>query len=89
MFKYLVATRMADYGLLEKSLQYCERTADGILQNRSRVDYKFVVEVYNLADRLKYCDPLLVDDGSETTWLYNLKMLYDGYNVSKLNILNK
>lgn len=91
MFKYLVATRMVDNGLLEKGLQYLEQTADGILQNPTRADVSFVSRVYELADRLKYCDPLLADDldqtRSESTWLYNLKLLFDDFNVSTMQLI--
>lgn len=76
---------MVDHGLLEKGLQYLERTADGIMQNPTRTDASFVSQVYELADRLKYYDPLLIDDlepSRETTWLYNLNQLVNDFNVS-------
>lgn len=85
-FKFLIATRLVDHGLLEKGLQYLERTADGIIRYPSRVQASLVSRVCELSDRLKYCDPLQAEDldsnRADATWLSNLKTILNDFNVS-------
>lgn len=80
---------MVDYGLLEKGLLYLERVAANIKQDPSRAQPSLVSRVCQLADRLKYCDPIQdQDDGdldssrTEHTWLTELKNLLNDYDVS-------
>lgn len=85
---------MAERGLLQKSLAFLERTALYIINNPSNVQSSLVNNVCNLADRLKYYDPVSLEDEDENveqlydnrldnTWLKSLKMLQENVNVSK------
>ncbi|KAL3278660.1 hypothetical protein HHI36_016197 [Cryptolaemus montrouzieri] len=91
-YKYLLATRLADRGLLEKSLAYLEKIALYITANPSQVQCSLVNNVWNLADRLKYYDPLVavdddencdngLDNKSDNLWLKNLKMVQNDINA--------
>ncbi|XP_018332218.1 uncharacterized protein LOC108741774 isoform X3 [Agrilus planipennis] len=96
VYKYLIATRMSDRGLLEKSLAYLERVATTILQNPVEYQPSLVASVCHLADRLKYCEPVVVEDPdadvvdytstrADNTWLKNLKSVEDNYKVGLLS----
>lgn len=90
----MLATRLADRGLLEKSLSYLEKLSTYIVHHPTTVDVKFVQSVYNLADKLKYYDPVGdVEDESEfggmsetsraeNTWLKDLKGVLEDPNVN-------
>lgn len=92
-YKYLLATRMADMGLLEKALQYLEQLSLSIIQNPSVSQPTIVDRVCKLADRLKYHD--LVGDADESalegdlnnsrpdnSWLKDLKAVQNDFHVS-------
>lgn len=94
-YKYLLATRLADVGLLEKALSYLEKIANFIVKNPGIAEGGLVNEVALLADRLKYYDP--VGDGEEETdfdssrpdnsWLKDLRRVQNDYTVSR-DVLN-
>ncbi|XP_044761083.1 protein transport protein Sec16B isoform X2 [Coccinella septempunctata] len=95
VYKYLLATRLVDRGLLQKSLAYLERVALYITNNPSNVQSSLVNNVCNLADRLKYYDPVSVEEEEEdnaeqfydnrldNTWLKSLKILLDNINSGR------
>lgn len=58
-FKYLLGTRMLDYGFHLKSLMYMEQVAQHIQKYSHQYDRSFVEKVYTMADKLKYFDPVL------------------------------
>lgn len=58
-YKYLLGTRMLDYGLHLKALTYMEQISSHIQKNPAKYDRSFVENVFVLADRLKYYDPAL------------------------------
>lgn len=58
-YKYLLATRMLDYGLHLESLMYMEHIANHIQKNPTKYERDFVERVFVLADKLKYYDPAL------------------------------
>ncbi|XP_037934750.1 uncharacterized protein LOC119669065 isoform X2 [Teleopsis dalmanni] len=58
-YKYLLATRMLDYGFHLKSLMYMEQISLHIQRDPSKYEPTFINKVYELADRLKYYDPVL------------------------------
>lgn len=88
-----MATRLADYGLLEKSLAYLESISLSIIASPGLVHPNLVNEVYNLADKLKFYDPVgEVEDESEFggmletsrldhSWLKNLRAIQEDYQV--------
>lgn len=88
-----MATRLADRGLLEKSLSYLEQVSTAILKNPTIVQASLVDKIYELADKLKYCDPVGdVDDSNigdgemeksriEASWLNDLRTLQNDFNV--------
>lgn len=57
-YKFLLGTRMLDYGLHLKSLMYMEQIAAHIQRNPSRYERSFIEKVYSLAERLKFYDPV-------------------------------
>lgn len=90
-YKYLLATRLADFGLLEKSLAYLEKIAISILLRPSESQPDLVDSVCELGDRLKYCDPVEDPDVGEgdvdtprpdNSWLRDLKAIQRDYDVS-------
>lgn len=88
-----MATRLADYGLLEKSLAYLEAVSVSIIANPGLLHPSLINKVYNLADKLKFYDPVgEVEDESEFggiletsrldhSWLKNLRAIQDDYQV--------
>lgn len=58
-YKYLLGTRMLDYGFHLKSLLYMEQVALHIQKNASHYDRSFIERVYSMGDKLKYFDPVL------------------------------
>lgn len=85
---------MSDRGLLEKSLSYLEQISATIVQNPSAIAPTFVDKVWELADKLKYYDPVGdADDGHvgdgdldrsriESSWLSELKKIQNDFNVN-------
>nr|CAH7728124.1 unnamed protein product [Callosobruchus chinensis] len=99
VYKYLLATRLADYGLLEKSLNYLEKISNFITLEPSSVQHTFVENVCELADRLKFHDPIgeevLEDEsqfgggGLETnrpdhSWLKELRAVQEGFRTGAI-----
>ncbi|XP_057668729.1 uncharacterized protein LOC130901379 isoform X3 [Diorhabda carinulata] len=92
VYKFLLATRLVDRGLVEKSLAYLEKISSFIVSNPSLVDATFVDNVYNLADRLKFYDLVgEVEDESEfggiletnrpdNSWLRDLKAVQNDFH---------
>ncbi|KAK5649877.1 hypothetical protein RI129_000906 [Pyrocoelia pectoralis] len=88
-YKYLLATRLADRGLLEKSLAYLEKIAVATTQNPAIAQPTLIRQVCALADKLKYCD--LIEDSLEgdaecdnrpdNTWLKDMKTVERNYNI--------
>lgn len=58
-YKFLLGTRMLDYGFHLKSLLYMEQVALHIQMNPEQYERSFIEKVYNMADKLKYYDPVL------------------------------
>ncbi|XP_018571551.1 uncharacterized protein LOC108911173 isoform X2 [Anoplophora glabripennis] len=91
IYKYLLATRLADYGLLEKSLQYLEKISAYVVNNPASVQPSFIGKVCSLADRLKFYDPVgEMEDESEfggiletsrpdNSWLKDLRAVQSDY----------
>lgn len=87
-----MATRLADRGLLEKSLAYLEKITLAILQNPGVAQSSLVTQVCQLGEKLKYYDPVEEEafegDGTLDTsrpdhsWLKELKAIESDFNVS-------
>lgn len=58
-YKYILGTRMLDYGFHLKSLLYMEQVALHVQKNPNHYERSFIEKVYNMADKLKYYDPVL------------------------------
>ncbi|XP_012286422.1 uncharacterized protein LOC105702982 isoform X2 [Orussus abietinus] len=74
-FKFELAVKMIDYGLMEKALLYIEQIAVNISNSPSKYKKSFIEEVYTLGDRIKYQDPVFKDseeDPANLAWLDNL-----------------
>ncbi|EFA12359.2 hypothetical protein TcasGA2_TC002065 [Tribolium castaneum] len=93
-FKYLLATRLADVGLLEKSLSYLEKIAIFIVKNPTSVETGLVDDVARLADRLKHYDPVGVGDGDfdtsrlDNSWLEDLRRVQNDLNMGVISQQN-
>ncbi|XP_036339242.1 uncharacterized protein LOC118748708 isoform X2 [Rhagoletis pomonella] len=64
-YKYLLATRLLDYGYHLRSLMYFEQIALHIQRDPSKYEPSFINKIYQFADRLKHYDPVLersIDD---------------------------
>ncbi|XP_077541222.1 protein transport protein Sec16B-like [Haemaphysalis longicornis] len=78
VYKFLHAIRLVDYGLVQKALHYCQVLAEAIVQQRGPPE--LAAQTYELANRLKYCDPYLGQggdelEGVEPSWLAALDEL--------------
>ncbi|KAG7208272.1 hypothetical protein KM043_014515 [Ampulex compressa] len=74
-FKFDLAVKMIDHGLIEKALLYIEQIAVNIVKEPSRYKKAFIDSIYTLGDRLKYHDPVCkdsIEDVATLTWLNNL-----------------
>ncbi|XP_064457629.1 protein transport protein Sec16A-like isoform X2 [Ornithodoros turicata] len=77
VYKYIHATRLADYGFSEEALHYCEVIAEAIGKSPSSYRTELVAQVYELASRLKYHDPHFsqgqgeVEELGDPAWLVN------------------
>lgn len=56
-YKYLLATRMLDYGFYMKTLMYMEQISKHIELDPSKYTNDFINKIFTLGDRLKYHDP--------------------------------
>lgn len=56
-YKYLLATRMLDYGFYLKTLMYMEQISKHIELDPSKYTSDFITKIFTLGDRLKYHDP--------------------------------
>lgn len=97
-YKYLLGTRMLDYGFHLKSLMYMEQVAAHIQKNPSNYERAFVERVLAMADQLKYYDPVLEknldnindDDamqspvGNQQQWQQDLQNLLHQLPVSSI-----
>lgn len=90
-YKYLLGTRMLDYGFHLKALTYMEQVAEHIQKNPRRYEASFIGRVYVMADKLKYYDPISEkssddEDGSvqsgQFQWQQSLLNLLEQYPVS-------
>lgn len=88
-----MATRLADFGLLQKALQYLELVAGRIIYNPTGLSPALVDGVCELSDRLKFYDPVGdAEDESEFgaaletsrpdhSWLKDLRAIQNDYQV--------
>lgn len=81
-FKFNMALRMVDYGLIEKALLYIEQVSTNIVSEPEKYKQSFINDVYVLGDRLKYHDPICKDseeDVANLPWLNNLAEIVGKY----------
>ncbi|CAL7947946.1 unnamed protein product [Xylocopa violacea] len=74
-FKFDLATKMVDHGLIEKALLYIEQISVNIVNEPSKYKRSFINAVYNLGDRIRYHDPIYkdsIDEATTLTWFNNL-----------------
>ncbi|XP_063697172.1 uncharacterized protein LOC134828128 isoform X2 [Culicoides brevitarsis] len=93
MYKFLLATRILDYGMQLKCLLYMEQISKTILKYPSKFEPKFIERVYVLADRLKYYDPVMekaldenygTENVEDQKWLQDLRDVLNQYNLGAL-----
>jgi COPII coat assembly protein SEC16 len=94
-FKFLLASRMLDYGFQLKALLYMEEIARQIIKQPQNFDSDFITRVYSLADRLKFYDPVLAksyeDNYNNNEWetAENQKWLQDLSEIVNMGHYNQ
>nr|XP_050850810.1 uncharacterized protein LOC127064191 isoform X2 [Vespula vulgaris] len=86
-FKFDLAVKMVDYGLIEKALLYIEQIAVNIFNEPSKYKKSFIMAVYVLGDKIKYHDPVCKDsteDATNLTWLNNLAEIVNKYQIGEI-----
>ncbi|NXK54644.1 SC16B protein, partial [Chauna torquata] len=78
VYKLLYASRLADHGLPAQALHYCEHIATALLGQDPASHPVLAQQLTKLAERLKLCDPLLLempeqDQALEPDWLLQLR----------------
>ncbi|NXQ17894.1 SC16B protein, partial [Peucedramus taeniatus] len=78
VYKLLYASRLADHGLPAQALQYCELIGTALLRRHPDTHPVLAQQVVRLAERLKLCDPLLLEmpeqeQALEPDWLEQLR----------------
>ncbi|XP_052522401.1 protein transport protein Sec16B isoform X3 [Tympanuchus pallidicinctus] len=78
VYKLLYASRLADHGMPAQALLYCEQIATVLLQQDPTSHPVLAQQLTKLAERLKLCDPLLLempeqDLALEPEWLLQLR----------------
>nr|XP_047929363.1 protein transport protein Sec16B isoform X3 [Anser cygnoides] len=78
VYKLLYASRLADHGLPAQALNYCEHIATVLLGQDPASHPVLAQQLVKLAERLKLCDPLLLempeqDQALEPEWLLQLR----------------
>uniref|UniRef100_A0A8B9VLQ8 Protein transport protein sec16 n=1 Tax=Anas zonorhyncha TaxID=75864 RepID=A0A8B9VLQ8_9AVES len=78
VYKLLYASRLADHGLPAQALTYCEHIATVLLGQDPASHPVLAQQLVKLAERLKLCDPLLLempeqDQALEPEWLLQLR----------------
>ncbi|XP_052789106.1 uncharacterized protein LOC128223773 isoform X2 [Mya arenaria] len=73
-FKFLYATRLADYGYAQDALQYCEVISRQVNTNPVFYTHVLVKLLYDLSSQLKFSDPQLEEseDEQDPDWLRSL-----------------
>ncbi|KAK6194900.1 hypothetical protein SNE40_000435 [Patella caerulea] len=83
VFKFLYACRLAEYGFSQEALHYCEVISRNVQRSPAYYQPPFVKSLYQLADRLKYCDPSRqhgAEDMADPDWLHHLSVVCQGYD---------
>ncbi|XP_033228238.1 uncharacterized protein LOC117180044 isoform X4 [Belonocnema kinseyi] len=86
-FKFNLAVKMVDYGLIEKALLYIEQVAVNIVNEPSKYNGSFINQVYTLGNRIKFHDPVCkdsVEDVANLTWLYKLEEIVSRYQSGEI-----
>ncbi|CAH1786045.1 unnamed protein product [Owenia fusiformis] len=87
LYKYLYATRLEKFGLIQETLQYTEHLATTIQQSPGSYDAILVKNVYQLADRLKFHDPQIMHAGEmyeQPSWLENLGKIVHAFEEGNI-----
>uniref|UniRef100_A0A8D2MLX9 Protein transport protein sec16 n=1 Tax=Zonotrichia albicollis TaxID=44394 RepID=A0A8D2MLX9_ZONAL len=88
VYKLLYASRLADHGLPAQALQYCELVATALLRRDPAAHPVLARQVVRLAERLKLCDPLLLEmpeqeQALEPDWLEQLRACCQEWEVRR------
>lgn len=81
VYKFLYASRLADFGLTSQALHYCEAVGTALLSQGESSHPVLLLELIKLAEKLKLSDPLLMerrrgDRDLEPEWLLGLRKLH-------------
>ena len=92
-YKYLLAGNVLDCGMQLKCLLYMEQIAKCIAAQPDAFDVTFISKIYELADRLKFYDPVMeksyednfnnndLDTTEDQKWLQDLSALLQSFNT--------
>ncbi|XP_017755793.1 PREDICTED: uncharacterized protein LOC108547663 isoform X3 [Eufriesea mexicana] len=86
-FKFDLAIKMVDHGLIEKALLYIEQIAVNIFNEPSKYKKSFINAVYNLGDRIRYHDPVYkdsIDEATTLTWFNNLAEIVGKCHIGEI-----
>ncbi|XP_051159047.1 uncharacterized protein LOC127280206 isoform X3 [Leptopilina boulardi] len=86
-FKFHLALKMIDYGLIEKALLYIEQIAVNIANEPIKYKKSFINEIYNLGNRIKFHDPICkdsVEDVENLVWLNKLEEIVNKYQSGEI-----
>ncbi|XP_025070559.1 protein transport protein Sec16B isoform X2 [Alligator sinensis] len=78
VYKLIYASRLVDYGLTSQALYYCEGIGTALLDQPQTRHPVLLAQVIQLAERLKFSDPLLLErpdqeQDLEPDWLVQLR----------------
>ena len=85
-YKYLYAVRLLDFGLTGEALHYLEELALAVTKDPEVLDQEFksnLNQIYNLADKLKFLDPMYttregeISEMGDPEWLTQFKKVVE------------
>ncbi|KAK0179773.1 hypothetical protein PV327_005493 [Microctonus hyperodae] len=86
-FKFKIAQKMVDCGLIEKALLYLEQISINIVNGPANYEQSFINDVYTLSERIKYHDPVFkdcIEDNTTLVWLNDLAEVVGRYQTGEI-----
>ncbi|XP_071097242.1 protein transport protein Sec16A-like isoform X2 [Haliotis cracherodii] len=82
VYKFLYASRLAEFGFLQEALHYCEVISTTVQSAPAYFQPAFVKVLYEFSNRLKFYDPQRVHSGEDEdqAWLQQLQGVCLGYD---------
>ncbi|XP_067662358.1 protein transport protein Sec16A-like isoform X2 [Haliotis asinina] len=82
VYKFLYASRLAEFGFLQEALHYCEVISTTVQSAPAYFQPAFVKVLYEFSNRLKFYDPQRVHtaEDEDPAWLQQLQRVCLGYD---------